>query len=230
MIPAELYEVLGGSEAVEQWIADTAPPSDEVEEFARGILAEHTEWDGLHYLLGFTWDDSKIGTPLIVGINPAVHPTQYPDVLPEVCAKFLSKHGIEHVAEGTPPVVGFVLEFEAFGLTERGEDLTDEQRDALENRKLHTLEESVEQCVVIVALADGRSWWLSKNRADGAEKIYRPGDLDERGGNFQNMMTQLASTTPVVYLAASMVNLDGDLDENSGEDPAEADKAAAEHE
>lgn len=222
ILPDDILDALGGQDAIHGWIEATQPPDEEIERFTRGILAAHRAWDSFYSFIAITWDGTHIGTSIAAGIPPTLPAEQYRQVLSTIAIEFL-RDRLARDDEGTePPVIGFALQIEAFGISGEGEP-TAEQREALDNRTLRTLPESRETCLVITATADGRVWLGKKIRDGGKEELHGPTEFDSAGGQLAHLVIGCAWMLAPLYLAftaskaAEAANVDDVAEEPSAE-------------
>jgi hypothetical protein len=183
-------------DAAERWRVENQPPAQEMERITREAASRHDDWDGLHFFNLYEWDGLQVEAALIAGIDPAIDATDYPETLFTLVADFMSTR-----ERNKPPIVACLLQIEAFTLDAHEDEWTPEMQLARETRQIHTLPQSVEQCVVLTCDMAGRSWLASKDRLGGRELFRGPEDDVVLSGQMQKAVRTCAFALPFAYVA-----------------------------
>lgn len=151
-------------------------PQEVMAAYVRGVLEEHDEWDSLHQLQILGWDGENIVNDTLVGIDPAVEPSDYPVLLPVMAAKQM---------EGRPQDIpyAYLLQFEGWAAV--GPGLPPSQRT-----------DRIEVAIAVCADVEGRVWMAEKRRdrpGEISEDFAGPGDTDKAGGGFTDTLRAMAA-------------------------------------
>lgn len=159
----------------------TIPPRSAFAGYARQVLEDHGEWDSPHKFLALHWDGGKLTCGIYVCIMTDIHPDQYPALMLKTAQESLVK------CPESPPY-GYLLQCEAFSVTEPGPDASEEERRQYESdragRTFHERPDAVESAVVYCADIHGRLWSAVKLRSDPdviSESFHPPGQAAPAG-------------------------------------------------
>jgi hypothetical protein len=151
-----------------------APSRAALAAITREIIERHDDWDSVHQFVTWHWDGERLAPGTVVIIDPAMDPLDYPRIMAKIVREQRDK-GPEH------PPYAFLLQIEAFGMTEPGPDATEQERAAFRaarrGRTFHEMPEAIESCLAYCADVHGRLWTAGKRRdKDGiTEAFYPPG-------------------------------------------------------
>jgi hypothetical protein len=163
-------------------------------------VLEYHKWDGpdhfaLHGAPLVAGDDLE---PLLLTIMEIENPERFPDALDQVMAQALN--------EPFPvPIVAVTLQFEAFTTIARGGNLTDDQKWALEQRKVRERADAQEVARVVTVGVGGDVHVMERSRATD-ELIHVSAELSDdlvgansHGEMLQRKLMDIAAVLPFVY-------------------------------
>jgi hypothetical protein len=154
----------------------TLPAREVFAAFTRRTIEIHGEWDSLHCFMTLRAKDGELTPGTYAAIDPAVSPPDYPDLMARIAQEELEKEPAE-------PACAYLLQIEAFGVTEPGKNATEAEVEEFNRARLgrtfHQLPQAREQAIAYCADIHGRLWSAAKVRgreADGiSEHFYQPG-------------------------------------------------------
>jgi hypothetical protein len=170
----------------------TSPPREALASVTREVIERHEDWDSVHQFVTWYWDGEDLTPGTVAFIDPAIHPQDYGQHMRQVAVTDWEKH-----PESAP--YAYLLQIEAFGVTQPGRDASEEERDRVEHarrtRTFHELPDAVESCVAYCADVHGRVWTAAKVRGrEGiSETFYQPGRTP--GGQLIRALLAIAYAT-----------------------------------
>lgn len=195
-------------------------PRDALAAATRKAIEDHDEWDSLHRFQTLRWDGERLAVGTYAAIDPGIDPPQYPALMARIAGEQLEKDPAE-------PACAYLLQIEAFGVTEPGKDATEAEREAFQKARLsrtfHQMPDAVESAVAYCADVHGRLWSAAKIRGREdkgiSESFYQPGRVALGGQMIKGLLT-VAYATGMKDSAAAIRQLHamGTVGSHPGED------------
>jgi hypothetical protein len=162
----------------------------------RKAIEDHSKWDSPHAFITLHWDGEKLACRTYAMIMPDVAPADYPRLMMKMARE-------EHERDPDEPACAYLLQIEAFGVTEPGPQATEAERiqynaDRL-GRTFHQRDDAIESAIAWYADVHGRVWFAAKRRSDPdkiSESFYPPGKALR--GSFVNGLLAVAYATGMV--------------------------------
>jgi hypothetical protein len=153
----------------------TVPPRGVFAAAARREVEAHLEWDAPHSFQTLHLDGDGLTCRTMACIMTDVNPTDYPRMMAGIAAG-------QHDRDPGDPAYAYLLQVEAFGVTEPGPEASAVElaayHQARRGRTFHLMPNAVETCTAWVADIHGRLWAATKTRDhpdEVHESFYRPG-------------------------------------------------------
>ena len=152
----------------------STPSREALAAITRDVIERHDEWDSPHQFVTWHLDGERLVPGTIAIIDPAMHPDDYPALMLRLALE-------RREERPEPPAYAFLLQIEAFGVTDPGKDATPQERLQFEadrrGRTFHTRPDAVESACAWCADVHGRLWTAAKRRdREGiSEEFYQPG-------------------------------------------------------
>lgn len=195
-----------GISDVNKWVEQNLPPFEEMERITRSVLDMHgnddDSWDGIHmFVLYERVDDSdQLQAAAIMGIVPTINPDDYPAVLNAQTQQFLATRFDDMTSK---PIVACALMMEAYALERQP---TEEERELINKRELHTIPDAVERCMVATVDIAGRTWVASKTRRNPDDVTFYDSNLHNTVyGMMPSMMRRIMGATSAIHALANKV-------------------------
>ena len=169
------------------------PPREIFAEAARKAIEAHSDWDSPHCFLTLHWDGEKLSPGTYACIMPDYDPADYPALMARIARERIEEHPDE------PPAYAYLLQIEAFGLTEPGPAASpaevERYKVARLTRTFHQHPDARESATAWCADVHGRLWNATKIRdAPGiSERFYQPGRAP--GGRLIRSLLSVAYAT-----------------------------------
>lgn len=171
------------------------PPREVFAAAARKVIEDHDEWDSLHCFITLHWDGEKLRAGAFVAIDPGIDPAEYPALMVKAAAEQQQKHP-------EAPAYAYLLQIEAFGVTEPGPDAGEAEREQYDRdrigRTFHKRPDAEESVIVWCADVHGRVWAAAERRSEPGvihEHFYAPGKTP--GGQMVRGLLAVAYATGV---------------------------------
>jgi hypothetical protein len=173
------------------------PPQSVFAAAARREIETHAEWDAPHCFQTLHLDGGSLVPRTFACIMTDINPTDYPRLMAGMAAD-------QHDRDPGDPAYAYLLQVEAFGLTEPGPEASAAElaayHQARRGRTFHLMPGAVETCTAWVADIHGRVWTATKTREhpeEVHEHFYRPGKAP--GGPLITGLLAVAEAAGIMY-------------------------------